>query len=38
MSSLDNNEYVKHFYEDDNYYINITLIYVITIYFELILG
>ena len=28
MSSLDNNEYVKHFYEDDNYYINITLIYV----------
>jgi hypothetical protein len=28
MSSHDKNDFVKHFYEDDNYYINITLIYV----------
>lgn len=28
MSSQDKYDYVKHFYEDDNYYINITLIYV----------
>lgn len=28
MNTCDNNDYVKHFYEDDNYYINISLIYV----------